>query len=144
MKETSKREIAAVERACNEIRSTGQLSEKTRMKLLKLFSKRFENAMNLVDKNRVKKYMFKPSDRVIWTVLGRKGEYQVIPETNFCNCDDYYFRVIDREKTLCYHIIAQRFAEALGRYTVKKLPDRAYGSVTEKWKVVEEETQTSE
>ena len=144
MKETSKREIAAVERACSEIRSTGELSEKTRMKLLKLFSKRFENAMTLVEKNRVKKYMFRPSNRVIWTVLGRKGEYQVIPETNFCNCDDYYFRVIDREKTLCYHIIAQRFAEALGRYTVKKLPDRAYSSVTEKWKVGEEETQTSE
>jgi len=144
MKETSKRETAAVERACNEIRSTARLSEKTRIKLFKLFSKRFENAMNLVDKNRVKKYMFKPSGRVIWTVLGRKGEYQVIPETNFCNCDDYYFRVIDREKTLCYHIIAQRFAEALGRYTIKKLPDRAYSSITEKWKVREEETQTSE
>jgi len=144
MKETTKRETAAVERACNEIRSTGRLSEKTRMKLLKLFSKRFENAMTLVDKNRVKKYMFKPSGRVIWTVLGRKGEYQVIPETNFCNCDDYYFRVIDREKTLCYHIIAQRFAEALGRYTIQKLPDRAYSSITEKWKVREEETQTSE
>jgi len=144
MKETSKREIAAVERACNEIRSTGQLSEKTRMKLLKLFSKRFENAMTLVDKNRVKKYMFRPSNRVIWTVLGRKGEYQVIPETNFCNCDDYYFRVIDRQKTLCYHIIAQSFAEAFGRYTVTKLPDKAYSSITEKWKVGEGETQTSE
>lgn len=144
MKETTKRETAAVERACNEIRSTGRLSEKTRMKLLKLFSKRFENAMTLVDKNRVKKYMFRPSNRVIWTVLGRKGEYQVIPETNFCNCDDYYFRVIDREKTLCYHIIAQRFAETLGRYTVKKLQDKAYSSITEKWKVGEEETQSSE
>jgi len=144
MKETGKRETAAVKRACDEIRSKGQLSEKTRAKLLKQFSKRFENAMNLVDKNRVKKYMFRPSNRVIWTVLGRKGEYQVIPETNFCNCDDYYFRVIDRKKTLCYHIIAQRFAEAFGKYTVKKLPDKAYSSVTEKWKVGEEEAQTSE
>ena len=138
------RETAVVDRACSEIRSTGQLSEKTRMKLLKQFSKRFENAMTLIDKKRVKKYMFRPSNRTIWTVLGRKGEYQVIPETNFCNCDDYYFRVIDREKTLCYHIIAQKFAEALGRYTAKKLPDKAYSSVTEKWKIREEETQTFE
>jgi len=144
MKETGKREITAVERACSEIHSTGRLSERTRMKLLKQFSKRFENAMALVDNRRVKKHMFKPSNRVIWTVLGRKGVYQVIPETNFCNCDDYYFRVIDREKTLCYHILAQRLAEALGRYTVKKLPDRAYRSITEKWKVEEEETPTSE
>jgi len=144
MNEIGMREIAAVERACKEIHSTGRLSEKTRMKLLKQFSKRFENAMNLIDNRRVKKYMFKPSNRTIWTVLGRKGEYQVIPETNFCNCDDYYFRVIDREKTLCYHIIAQKFAEALGRYKLRKLPDKAYSSITEKWKVGEGETQTSE
>jgi len=144
MKKTGKIEIAVVEKACDEMCSTGKLTEKTRAKLLKLFSKRFENAMNLIDSKKVKKYTFKPSNRIIWTVLGRKGEYQVIPETNFCNCDDYYFRVIDREKTLCYHIIAQKFAEALGRYVTTQLPDKAYSSVTEKWKITEEENRNYE
>jgi predicted nucleic acid-binding Zn finger protein len=67
-------------------------------------------------------------------VKGRKGVYQVIPETNFCNCDDYYFRVMDGKRGLCYHIIAQKIASALGRFETSELKDTHYGRITQQWR----------
>jgi predicted nucleic acid-binding Zn finger protein len=141
--EEGKGEIEVIEKICSDIRSAGGVAKKRKLKLAASLSERFENAMNLVRKKCVKKYIFNPSGRVLWIVKGRKAEYQVIPDANFCNCNDYYFRVINREKQLCYHIIAQKLAEALNKYEVIELPDRNYGDVTKKWKIEEKEAYSS-
>jgi predicted nucleic acid-binding Zn finger protein len=73
-------------------------------------------------------------------VKGRKGVYQVISETNFCNCDDYYFRVMDGKKALCYHIVAQKVAFALGRYETSELRDTQYSKITQQWRTRPETT----
>jgi len=130
-----RRELRSIERICAEIRLSGGIDGKTRAKLLAHFAKRFENALILIKAKQVKKYIFSPSGRVIWSVKGRKAEYQVIPDSNFCSCDDYYFRVIDRKRQLCYHIIAQRLADALEEYDLEKLPDSSYSKITERWHV---------
>jgi len=101
---------------------------------------RFKNALELVEKRKVHRYKFKPSGRTIWTVKGRKGVYQVISETNFCNCDDYYFRVMDGKRALCYHIIAQKVASALGRYETTDLRDTQYSKITQQWRTRPETT----
>jgi predicted nucleic acid-binding Zn finger protein len=44
--------------------------------------------------NRVKKYTFKPSGRVVWVVVGKERDYLIMPDAEFCSCDDFYFRVI--------------------------------------------------
>jgi len=133
-----KKELRAVDRICSEIRLSKEIDSRLRARLLSHFASRFENALNLIEKKRVKKYLFSPSGRVVWVVKGRKAEYQVIPDSNFCSCDDYYFRVIDRRRQLCYHIIAQRLADALGSYVFEELPDSAYNKITERWHVAEE------
>lgn len=129
-----KREIRAIDRICAEIKAKGALTGRARAKLLAYFARRLENAESLVQKGAVKKYVFQPSGREIWAVRGRGGEYQVIPDSNFCTCDDYYFRVMDREKQLCYHLIAQRLAETLHQFQVENLPDSRYSWVTRKWR----------
>jgi len=133
-----KKELRAIDKICSEIRLFKEIDGKLRAKLLAHFASRFENALNLIEKKRVKKYLFSPSGRVVWAVKGRKAEYQVIPDSNFCSCDDYYFRVIDRRRQLCYHIIAQRLADALGSYMFEALPDSAYDKITERWHLEEE------
>ena len=138
METAEKKELRAVDKICSEIRLSKEIDSKLRAKLLSHFASRFENALNLIEKKRVKKYLFSPSGRVVWAVKGRKAEYQVIPDSNFCSCDDYYFRVIDRRRQLCYHIIAQRLAEALGSYVFEELPDSTYNKITERWHVEEE------
>ena len=128
------KELTVIETACQRMASSHKLADSQRAGLEEQFGDRFKNALELVEKRKVHRYQFKPSGRTIWTVKGRKGVYQVISETNFCNCDDFYFRVMDGKRALCYHIIAQKVASALGRYESSDLQDTQYSKITEQWR----------
>ena len=110
------------------------LEDKLLKTMEKSFGERFQKAFTLVRNGAVKCYLFKPSGRVIWEVTGRKSSYQVMPHTDFCSCDDYYFRVMNSKKQLCYHIIAQRIALALNEFEKEDHHDLDYGKVTKKWR----------
>jgi predicted nucleic acid-binding Zn finger protein len=128
------KELTVIETVCERLASSHKLADSQRARLKEQFGDRFKNALEIVEKRKVHRYGFKPSGRTIWAVRGRKAVYQVIPETNFCNCDDYYFRVMDGKRALCYHIIAQKVASALGRYESSDLQDTEYSKITEQWR----------
>jgi predicted nucleic acid-binding Zn finger protein len=65
-------------------------------------------------------------------VAGRGRDYQVLPDSMFCTCDDYYFRVMEHKKQLCYHVIAQQLSEAMGNYNVMETTDSRYTEITSK------------
>src|SRR3989442_7587053 len=114
-------------------RRTGGLDEDGKQRLIEAFQKRFSQAMELVEEEKVRRYVFSPSGRTIWVVAGKHGEYQVLPESMFCSCDDYFFRVMSGKKQVCYHIIAQQMGEALGKYRTTDLADSNYAQITSKW-----------
>jgi predicted nucleic acid-binding Zn finger protein len=120
-----------------ELKSAGKLSGRMKDALLKRFGERFTNGWELAKSRKVRRYEFKPSGRVVWAVQGRKGEYQVLPDIPFCYCDDYYFRVMDKKRGLCYHIIAQRVAEALSQFAKVSKNDSQYSAVTDRWRAKE-------
>ncbi|TMI38353.1 hypothetical protein E6H26_00800, partial [Candidatus Bathyarchaeota archaeon] len=66
-----------------ELRRTHTLTDEQKQTLAKVFDKRLPQALALVDARGVTSYGFKPSGRTIWIVKGRKGEYQVVPESMF-------------------------------------------------------------
>jgi predicted nucleic acid-binding Zn finger protein len=134
MSQAYDKELTVIEGVCQEMASSHKLTDSQRARLEEQFGDRCKNALVLVEKRRVHRYKFKPSGRTIWTVKGRKAVYQVIPETNFCNCDDYYFRVMDGKRALCYHIIAQKISSALGRYDTSNLRDTQYSKITQQWR----------
>lgn len=122
--------------ACLEIGRTRILSESQRDALETTFQKRFQQALGLAEGEKVRKYRFSPSGRILWVVTGRGREYQVLPDSMFCTCDDYYFRVMDNKKQLCYHIIAQRLSEAMGKYNVTEMIDSRYPEITSKFTAI--------
>ena len=134
MSQAYNKELEVIQAVCQDIVSSRKLTESQKTKLAERFGDRFKNALELVDKRKVKRFRFKPSGRIVWAVKGRKEVYQVIPETNFCNCNDYYFRVMDGKRALCYHIIAQRIASALGRFENSDLRDTQYAKITQQWR----------
>ena len=83
-----------------------------------MYGYRFNGTWKAVEENRVKKYVFKPSGRVLWIVVSKGREYLIYPLVGYCSCDDFYFSVIDGKTRLCYHLIAVRLAELLGRFEV--------------------------
>ena len=64
----------------------------------------------LVDEKRVKLHIFEPSQRKIWTVVGKTEEHWVDPESCFCSCPGYYFGSING-KTSCYHLDSIEYAK---------------------------------
>jgi predicted nucleic acid-binding Zn finger protein len=119
---------------CREAKAEGKLSGKNLTKLYELFGQRFTKALGALKENRVKKYVFKPSGRTVWIVIGRERDYLIMPEAEFCMCDDFYFRVLDKEIHLCYHLIAQKIARNLGWYENLEENDKLYESLMNEWK----------
>jgi predicted nucleic acid-binding Zn finger protein len=132
MKENS--EIDALNAICREAKKEDKLSGKNLTALYELFGQRFTKALNALKENRVKKYVFKPSGRKVWIVVGRERDYLIMPEAEFCMCDDFYFRVLDKKIHLCYHLIAQKIAHNLGWYETLEENDKLYDSLMKEWK----------
>jgi predicted nucleic acid-binding Zn finger protein len=130
------KEIKLLEKVCEETKTTGELTGNHIGQLSEALGSRFTKAWEAVQEDRVKKYIFSPSDRIVWIVVGREREYQIMPAAAFCSCDDFYFRVMDREANICYHLIAQKLAEALELYDKIEEEDRLYDCLMEEWKKV--------
>ena len=133
---TTPKEIKLLEKVCEETKITGKLKGSHISQLLEALGSRFTKAWDAVQEERVKKYIFSPSGRIVWIVVGREREYQIMPAAAFCSCDDFYFRVMDREANICYHLIAQKLAEVLELYDKIEEEDRLYNCLMEEWKKV--------
>lgn len=118
----------------DEVEKQGSIKEETKEGLQKKYGLRFDQAEKLVSSMAVKKYVFKPSGKIIWIVVGRKKEYFVIPKI-YCQCDDFYINVVIRRKmSFCYHLFAQAIAEKRVSYEIFDLPDSDFKRLNNEWK----------
>lgn len=131
---TSLQEHLAMEQVLRDLRISKEISRHNWQRLRNVFSERFEKAWNLVIDNRVKKYVFRPSGRSLWIAIGQSAEYLIYSNASYCSCNDFYFRVLDHEKAYCYHLIAQKIAEALDHYDLIEEDDEAYSTLLDIWK----------
>ena len=129
---TEERKI--LEGVCDELRSSGELTRTQWDRLKSTIGDRFDKAWQLVEQRRVKKYVFQPSGRVVWIVVGKNSEYQVLPLSGYCDCNDFYFRVVNGEAGLCYHLTGQRLVEALETYEEVTEGDEFYDSLMAEWR----------
>ncbi len=127
-------ELETLERICREAAVENRVKDDDLDKLSAAFGQRFTKALNAVEDKRVKKYVFKPSNRVVWIVVGKGRDYLIMPAADFCTCDDFYFRVMDRQVHLCYHLIAQKLAETLESYVSYEENDELYDALMNEWK----------
>ena len=134
MKKASETEV--LEHVCKEAKMKKRLIKAHLSRLSTVFGPRFTKAWETLNERRIKKYIFKPSGRIVWIVVGKEREYLVMPAADFCSCDDFYFRAMNRKIHLCYHLIAQKLAEALEAYDLVKENDQLYNSLIEEWKKV--------
>jgi predicted nucleic acid-binding Zn finger protein len=129
-----KSEIDILNDVCKKAKADGKLTGKNLTKLYEIFGQRFTRAFEALKENRVKKYVFKPRGRTVWIVVGRERDYLIMAEAEFCTCDDFYFRVLDRKVHLCYHLIAQKLAKNLDWYELVEEHDELYDSLMSEWR----------
>jgi len=129
-------EADVLEDICKTVRSEGKVSEAHSAKLSEIFGQRTARALEALAEGRVKKYVFKPSGRVVWIVVGKRRDYLVMPAIDYCSCYDFYFQ-FDRGH-VCYHIITQKLAEATGRFDSFEDDDQFYDVLIKEWKAPEQ------
>ena len=127
-------EINALNTICKEAKTEGKLTGKNLTQLYEIFGQRFIKAFEALKENRVKKYVFRPSGKIVWIVVGKERDYLLMPRAEFCTCDDFYFRVLDKEVHLCYHLIAQKIANTFSWYETIEERDELYDSLMNEWK----------
>ena len=127
-------EIETLNTVCREAKIAGKLSGENLTELYELFGQRFTKALEALKEGRAKKYVFKPSGRTVWIVVGRERDYLIMPEAEFCTCDDFYFRVLDKRVHMCYHLLTQKMAKNLGWFVAFEESDDCYGMLMDEWK----------
>ena len=130
----SLQEHLSLEQILRDLRISKEISRQNWQRLRNTFGDRFDKAWKLVTENRVKKYVFKPSGRTLWVAIGQNAEYLIYSHAGYCSCSDFYFRVLDNEKAYCYHLLAQKIAEALNHFDLVEEDEEAYDSLLEIWK----------
>lgn len=127
-------ERALLKGVCNRAKVKKRIKKADQVSLSAAFGQRFTKAWEAIEGRRVKKYLFRPSNRVVWIVVGKEQDYLIMPAAYFCSCDDFYFRVMDREIHLCYHLIAQKLAETLERFDLFEEEDELHDVLMKEWK----------
>lgn len=128
-------EVETLENVCKEVQADGRITSVHRKKLSSMFGQRLEKALETLEERRVKKYVFQPSGRIVWIVVGKEREYLVMPAAEYCTCDDFYFQF--HQGHLCYHIIAQKLAEATSQFDLIEDDDKLFDILIKEWKVTE-------
>jgi len=128
-------EVEALKKICKETRTQGRISDIHHKELSSIFGQRLERALEALDEHRVKKYVFQPSGRTVWIVVGKEREYLVMPAVEYCTCDDFYFQF--HQGHLCYHIIAQKLAEATGQFDLIEDDDQLFDILIKEWRATE-------
>jgi predicted nucleic acid-binding Zn finger protein len=126
-------EIHILTSTCKEAKAEGKLTGRNLTALYETFGQRFTKAFEALKENRVKKYVFKPSGKTIWIVVGKERDYLIMAQAEFCTCDDFYFRVLDRQVHLCYHLIAQKIANVLDWYETVEEHDELFEGLMKEW-----------
>ena len=81
------------------------------------------------------KYVYTPSNRIVWTAKGENQEHMIYPQL-YCSCQDFYKNiVIKRKRDFCKHILAQIISEALKSYKQEKLKDKHFNNLIRDFKL---------
>ena len=81
-----------------------------------------EKIDSTISENRVKLHVFEPSQRKIWTVVGKEKEYWLDPDEDYCSCASYYFGKMEG-KSECYHLKSAKLAQKENKAEVIKFSD---------------------
>lgn len=76
----------------------------------------------VISEKRIKLHIFEPSQRKIWTVVGKEKEYWIEPVLNFCSCESFYFNSIIG-KNDCYHLQSCALAQKENKVEQIKFSD---------------------
>ena len=80
---------------------------------------------SVISEKRIKLHVFSPSNRKIWTVVGKEKEYWLDPDLDFCSCESYYFNKSAGKKD-CYHLESIRLSKEKDQFEIIDFDDEEF------------------
>ena len=109
----------------NRAKNHGIINEELVKYLESIFPEKIPDILEILKRN-ITKYVYKPSNRIVWTVIGENDEYFIYPKI-YCSCIDFYKNVIiKRKRQFCKHLIAQTIGEALDIFNTTEFNDNKF------------------
>ena len=85
------------------------------------------NVESVISANGVKLHLFEPSNRKIWTVVGKENEHWLDLDLGYCSCEDYYYNAMEKGRQ-CYHLQAIQTAVTQDKVETIKFQDSEFES----------------
>ena len=74
----------------------------------------------------VKKHVFLPTGRSVFSVVGSSSDEFIDPDKSFCSCESYFYSVLSAKSEYCYHLLAYKIANESGLVKEVKFDDEEY------------------
>lgn len=71
----------------------------------------FERAIEAALGGCVKRHVFLPSGRYVYTVVGSNADEFIDPDKPFCSCESFFYGVLSTKVKYCYHILSYKIAD---------------------------------
>ncbi len=88
--------------------------------------RQFKKAIDAAFSGCVKRHVFLPSGRHVYTVVGRNADEFIDPRRPFCSCESYFYSVLSAKVKYCYHILSYKIAEESGLVREVMFDDEEY------------------
>ena len=85
------------------------------------------NVESILSSNGVKLHLFEPSNRKIWTVVGKENEHWLDLDLGYCSCEDYFYNAMEKGRQ-CYHLNAVKTAIEQNKIEVITFQDSEFES----------------
>jgi len=113
------------------VKEKGIIDEELIKYLDSIFSDKSANILEVLSRG-FKKYIYVPSNRTIWAVMGkaREIEYLIYPRV-YCSCYNFYKQILQYEKdklVYCKHILAQVLSDGLKNYQEIEINDSDFSN----------------
>ena len=85
------------------------------------------NVESVISSSGVKLHLFEPSNRKIWTVVGKDNEHWLDLDLGYCSCEDYFYNAMEKGRK-CYHLQAVQSAIDKNKVETIKFQDAEFES----------------
>lgn len=90
------------------------------------YGTQFEKALDAALAGCVKKHLFLPSGRFIYTVVGSNADEFIEPSRPYCSCESYFYTVLSNKARFCYHTLGYKIAQESGLVREVTFDDEEY------------------
>ena len=74
----------------------------------------------------VKRHVFLPTNRHVFTVVGSNADEFIDPDRSFCSCESYFYSVLGGKAKCCYHLLAYEIASESDLVSETRFDDEEY------------------